>query len=87
MFTIASQGEPTPKASFANGYEPPTTPQKDDPNRIRHMLTGAPTTVKTTIRQLHQLGYAEVNDWSRPLATGKADEVTCILIKRVQKER
>ena len=54
-----------------------------DPARIRHMLFGTPNTVQSTILQLHQLGYAEPNDWSRLISTGRPGEVMAILTKRV----
>ena len=55
----------------------------DQPNRIRHLIFGTPTTVKKTIRLLHQRGYAEPNDWSRPISTGRTGEVMAILTKRI----
>ena len=48
------------------------------------MLFGSVQSVRTTIHQLHQLGYAEVNDWSQPTPTGRANEVMAILTKRVR---
>ncbi|MEL6606345.1 MAG: hypothetical protein AAFP20_24375 [Cyanobacteria bacterium J06614_10] len=57
------------------------TPQ---PEHIRHMLFGTLAAVQTTIRHLHHLGYAEPNDWSRPISTGRANEVMAILTKRIR---
>ncbi|MEO1391143.1 MAG: hypothetical protein AAFV85_27750 [Cyanobacteria bacterium J06634_6] len=54
------------------------------PDHIRHLLFGTPATVQTTIRLLHHLGYAEPNDWSRPISTGRANEVMAILTKRIR---
>ncbi|MGB7085299.1 MAG: hypothetical protein WBD47_07075 [Phormidesmis sp.] len=51
---------------------------------VRHMLFGSVQSVRTTIHQLHQLGYAEVNDWSQPTPTGRANEVMAILTRRVR---
>ncbi|MGD1897922.1 MAG: hypothetical protein ACFB16_13320, partial [Phormidesmis sp.] len=53
------------------------------PECIRHMLFGTLATVQTTIRLLHHLGYAEPNDWSRPISIGRASEVMSILTKRI----
>ncbi|MEL6161347.1 MAG: hypothetical protein AAFR18_19220 [Cyanobacteria bacterium J06627_32] len=53
------------------------------PKHIRHMLFGTLAAVQTTIRHLHHLGYAEPNDWSRPISTGRANEVMAILTKRI----
>ena len=64
----------------------PTPPLggQDMPERspIRHLLFGSIHSVRTTIRRLHQLGYAEPNDWSQPIPTGKPGEVMSVLTKR-----
>lgn len=38
---------------------------------IRHTIFDTPPIVKATIQQLHKRGYAEPNDWSRTLSTGR----------------
>jgi len=53
------------------------------PDQARHMLFGTPDSVQSTIARLHKLGYAEPNDWSRLLSTGRSGEVMAILTKRV----
>lgn len=53
-------------------------------HHARHMVLGTPTVVKATIKHLHLLGYAEPNDWSRLMSTGRANEVMVILTKRVE---
>jgi len=78
--------EASPTTSPANSYTPPTTPPSASGDRIRHMLFGNIITVQATIKQLHQLGYANPSDWSQPIATGKINEVTCILIKPIKIE-
>ncbi len=78
--------ENAPATSPANSYTPPTTPASASRDRIRHMLFGNLLTVQATIKQLHQLGYANPTDWSQPIATGKVNEVTCILIKPIKIE-
>lgn len=50
--------------------------------QVRHLLFGTPRIVQSTILQLHRLGYAEPNDWSRPISTGRPGEVMAILTKR-----
>jgi len=47
------------------------------------MLFGTLSAVQTTIRLLHKLGYAEPNDWSQPIPTGRANEVMAILTRPV----
>ncbi|MGB5916087.1 MAG: hypothetical protein WBG63_14580 [Phormidesmis sp.] len=60
----------------------PPGPQRHR-EQIRHLLFGTPSGVQTTIQQLHQLGYAEPNDWSRPISTDRPNEVMAVLTKRV----
>ena len=73
-----------PANTTASGISPlPPQGQAPKPEHIRHLLFGTPTTVQTTIRLLHHLGYAEPNDWSRPISTGRANEVMAILTKRI----
>ncbi|MGD1856566.1 MAG: hypothetical protein ACFB2W_20190 [Leptolyngbyaceae cyanobacterium] len=50
---------------------------------VRHMMFGSLTAVQLTIQDLHQRHYAEPNDWSRPISTGRPNEVMVILTKRV----
>ncbi|MEM7062313.1 MAG: hypothetical protein AAF572_04020 [Cyanobacteria bacterium P01_B01_bin.77] len=63
------QPAPLPESSYETG---------------RHLLLGSLTFVQTTIKQLHKLNYTEPNDWSRPLPTGRPNEVMAILTKKVK---
>ena len=70
------------------GANPPTNhhdrlPQYDYEHG-RHMVFGTLGYVQITIKQLHKLNYAEPNDWSRPLPTGRPNEVMAILTKKVK---
>ncbi len=51
--------------------------------QVRHLLFGTLFAVQSTIRLLHKLSYAEPNDWSLPMSTGRPNEVMAILTKRV----
>ncbi|MGD1952928.1 MAG: hypothetical protein ACFB14_25275 [Leptolyngbyaceae cyanobacterium] len=51
---------------------------------VRHTLLGPPIAVRNTIKLLHKLNYAEPNDWSKLLPTGRPNEVMAILTKRVR---
>ena len=51
---------------------------------VRHTLFGTPTAIRNTIALLHKLNYAEPNDWSKLLPTGRANEMQVILTKRVR---
>ncbi|MEL6158930.1 MAG: hypothetical protein AAGJ95_11580 [Cyanobacteria bacterium J06554_11] len=48
-----------------------------------HMLFGTPEAVQQTVQNLHLRGYAEPNDWSPAISTGRPEEVMKILIKRL----
>ena len=73
--SAASEGAP------ANPVPPTRT--HDAPEPIRHMLFGSLSAVRATIKHLHKLNYAEANDWSQPISTGRVNEVMAILTKRI----
>ncbi|MBE9067818.1 hypothetical protein IQ260_14280 [Leptolyngbya cf. ectocarpi LEGE 11479] len=50
---------------------------------VRHLVFGSLTGVRLTIQELHKKYYAEPNDWSKPIFTGRPNEVMVILTKRV----
>ena len=50
---------------------------------VRHLVFGSLTGVRLTIQDLHKKHYAEPNDWSKPISTGRPNEVMVILTKRV----
>ena len=79
MFQDNTQGTGVPTV-------PPATDSLPDHQFeiVRHTLFGTLTAVQNTIKLLHKLNYAEPNDWSRPLPTGRANEVMAILTKRVR---
>ena len=51
---------------------------------VRHLLLGPLTAVQLTIMDLHSRHYAEPNDWSRPISTGRPNEVMAILTRKVR---
>lgn len=51
---------------------------------VRHIVLGSFTAVGNTIKQLHKHNYAEPNDWSKLLPTGRPNEVMAILTKKVR---
>ena len=51
---------------------------------VRHTLYGSLRAVQSTIRLLYKLNYAEPNDWSKPIPTGRHNEVMVVLTKRVR---
>jgi hypothetical protein len=77
-----------PSADTSN--TPVTAPQASDSDKtaperepIKHTLIGSPKAVKSTIRVLHQLRYAEISDWSPQVPTGNTGEVMSILIRSI----
>ena len=81
--SVQDAGASTASAAFSSAASP--TPRPPVPReQLRHMLFGSPAAVKSGISHLHKLGYADPNDWSRLLSTGRANEVMAILTKRVE---
>ncbi|MDV3348662.1 hypothetical protein SPB21_33965 [Leptothoe sp. ISB3NOV94-8A] len=78
MFIDPTQGAGAPTDPPADGL--PEHQYED----VRLMLLGPLNAVQNTIATLFKLNYAEPNDWSRPLATGRPNEVMAILTRRVR---
>lgn len=51
--------------------------------QIKHTLTGSEHAVTWTIQVLHQLGYADKNDWSPLFPSENPGEVTSVLIRTI----
>ena len=68
--------------TFASAFPPAERPNAQA-EPVRHMLFGSAPAVQATIKQLHKLGYAEPNDWSQPMPTGRPHEVMAILTRRI----
>jgi hypothetical protein len=79
MFQMTQSGASASTASHVYSAVPPVS--KREP--VRHLLFGSPKAVEITIKHLHRLGYAEPNDWSKPIPTGRSGEVMAILTKSV----
>ena len=79
MLTTLPMGADAPTVSPAKKSVTHTEP-------VRLMLFGTPGGVRAAIKDIHRHGYADPNDWSVPMATGRADEVMAILTKRVSVE-
>ena len=82
MFIPSTSGAVASTAAAAPIAVQPSAPIPRE--QVRHLLFGSPAAVQSSIRLLHKLGYAEPNDWSRPISTGRANEVMAILTKRVE---
>ncbi len=57
--------------------------QPPEPEKIKHTLTGSRKAVIATIQVLHQLGYANLRDWTPLLATSNPGEVMSILVRSI----
>ena len=79
MFTMLPMGAGAPTV-------PPAKKSVANTEPVRLMMFGSPGAVRAVIKDIHRHGYAEPNDWSKPMATGRADEVMAILTKRVSVE-
>ena len=60
MFQSPDSGAPA--SPIASSTQPPHREE------VRHILIGPAPAVERTIRILHVMGYAEPNDWSRPIS-------------------
>ncbi|MGB6294818.1 MAG: hypothetical protein WBF90_01385 [Rivularia sp. (in: cyanobacteria)] len=58
----------------------PIISQYPEPEKIKHILIGSKEAVIATIEVLHQLGYANVRDWTPLLPTSNPGEVTSVLV-------
>ncbi|MEL7503525.1 MAG: hypothetical protein AAFN18_13775 [Cyanobacteria bacterium J06554_6] len=76
--TPPTQDNPSPQASL------PLPAPAPNPDTVRHLLFGSPEAVKLSIKDLHRKHYAEPNDWSKLLPTGRPNEVMVILTRRVR---
>jgi len=74
-------------ASTSSSDNFPAHPKSSPRNEpVRHLLYGSPKAIQIVIKTLHRLGYAEPNEWSRPMPTERPGEMMCILTKTVQIE-
>ncbi len=68
-----------------SGADVPSSSAAVQPQRepVRHLLFGSLAAVQLNIKTLHKKGYAEPNDWSKPIPTGRSGEVMAILVKHL----
>lgn len=66
-----------------SGADVPTPASAHSPRRekMRHLIIGSLDGIDRTIKILHMLNYAEPNDWSDPIPTGRPGEWMAILTK------
>lgn len=73
---------PTPAHSTQSTTLPHPTPE---PSREKVTLTvrGSTPSTERVIHELYRVGFAEVREWSRPIPTGKVNEVMRVLTRWV----
>ena len=56
-----------------------------EPGREKVLLTvtGSAYAIERVIHELYRVGFAEVREWSRPIPTGKVNEVMRVLTRYV----
>ncbi|MEM1240789.1 MAG: hypothetical protein AAGI45_13190 [Cyanobacteria bacterium P01_H01_bin.26] len=79
MFQDFTQGTQRPTVYSETDFLP-----EHEYETVRHLLLGSLNAVQNTIKDLHSKRYADPNDWSRPLATGRPNEVMAILTRNVR---
>ncbi|HEY9877356.1 MAG TPA: hypothetical protein V6D29_02815 [Leptolyngbyaceae cyanobacterium] len=62
---------------------PPVETSKNEPRqeRLRHVLYGSLKGIDRTIKILHLLGYANPNDWCKPMPTDEPNRWMVIMTK------
>ena len=50
---------------------------------ILHFMLGTVPAIYSAVQDLQTRGYAERDDWSQPIATGRTNEVVAMLTKQV----
>ena len=65
-----------------------TTESSPEPCREKVTLTvrGSAPSTERVIHELYRVGFAEVREWSRPIPTGKLNEVMRVLTRWVIRE-
>ncbi|NJO65160.1 MAG: hypothetical protein HC836_45740 [Richelia sp. RM2_1_2] len=65
----------------------PIISQHPETEKIKHILIGSKEAVIATIEVLHQLGYANVRDWTPLLPTSNPGEVTSVLVRSIKAQQ
>ncbi|MBE9138412.1 hypothetical protein IQ254_14645 [Nodosilinea sp. LEGE 07088] len=60
--------------------EPTTEPGRE---KVLLTVTGSAYAIERVIHELYRVGFAEVREWSKPIPTGKVNEVMRVLTRYV----
>ena len=77
-FLLGAASSAVPQSGAAN----PSRPQRDGRRPLRVILLGARPDIIVTVKNLHRRGFAEANEWSRPIPCPSAGDVARILAQR-----
>lgn len=83
MLTDLTRGSAVPPVAPTVPPAPEFLPEHQF-ETIRHMIFGTLSGVQLTIQDLHSKHYAEPNDWSKPISTGRPNEVMAILTRKIR---
>jgi hypothetical protein len=69
----------------ANTHAAVTIEPTNEPGREKVVLTlrGSAYAIERVIHELYRVGFAEVREWSKPIPTGKVNEVMRVLTRYV----
>lgn len=85
-FVESNPGETDSPFSLQFALDVIPSPQPDrEPVKI--LVIGSRQSVNTIVHQLHQLGFAEFNEWSRLLPASVPGQFMRILIRYVSREK
>lgn len=71
---------PSTDTQTAITIEPTAEPGRE---KVLLTLTGSAFAIERVIHELYRVGFAEVREWSKPVPTGKVNEVMRVLTRYV----
>jgi hypothetical protein len=71
---------PTHSTNPTNLTHPSPEPSRE---KVTLTLRGSAPSTERVIHELYRVGFAEVREWSRPIPTGKVNEVMRVLTRWV----
>lgn len=70
-------------ADQTGAMAPTAAPGQPHHEEVVHVLYGSLVGIQHTIKILHSRGYADPNDWSTPIPSGRARQWMSLLTKRL----
>lgn len=61
-------------------------PSSDECEQVRILVIGSPNGVRSIIRTLYILGFAQISDWSPLMSAPNSGDVMSILTRRIGRE-